>query len=459
MGACKEIRRKNELFNWHKLIPLNIASKVLKSICKIIIKKEKGIIYGFGFFMLISDSEKYLITNYNIISQDVINENIEIEIYNNNKMKLILKDRDIKYFPKPIDITIIEMKNDDEIYNDIEFLYYDMNYINGYDIYKDVHIYSIGHPDGENASYERGQITNIKESEFNFNIPIDKCSMGCPIILLDNNINLIQVVGIHKEVETDFSMNLSCGTFIGEIFKNGDTNINNFIIAEIDIGDDDVDKNIRIINSYEEYKRKKNSKEKIKEEKMNEEEIKKCQIEINNEPISFKYHYRFPESGKYVIKYSFKIFFTKINNMFTKCHHLTNIDLSNFNTKNVTNMSSLFRDCKSLKNIDISFLDTHNVKNMSHMFYGCESLSDLNLSNFDTKNVINMNHMFENCKSLINLDLSNFNTQNVINMENMFVNCTSLSSLNLSDNNEINGNKINDIFKKCKELEKAENNN
>ena len=38
----------------------------------------------------------------------------------------------------------------------------------------------------------------------------------------------------------------------------------------------------------------------------------------------------------------------KINNKINYCSSLTNIDLSNFYTKNVTNMSFMFYGCKSL---------------------------------------------------------------------------------------------------------------
>ena len=68
---------------------------------------------------------------------------------------------------------------------------------------------------------------------------------------------------------------------------------------------------------------------------------------------------------------------------------------------------------------------------MNSMFYYCESLINLNLSNFNTQNVTNMNYMFSHCKSLTNLNLSNFNTQNVTNMICMFSDCESLTNLNL----------------------------
>ena len=40
----------------------------------------------------------------------------------------------------------------------------------------------------------------------------------------------------------------------------------------------------------------------------------------------------------------------------------------------------------------------------------------LDLSNFNTQNVTNMVGMFYSCESLKSLDLSNFNTQNVTDM-------------------------------------------
>ena len=58
------------------------------------------------------------------------------------------------------------------------------------------------------------------------------------------------------------------------------------------------------------------------------------------------------------------------------------------------------------------------------MFYKCSSLKKLNLSNFNTNNVTNMVGMFYGCSSLKVLNLSNFNTNNVTNMWDMFYGCS-----------------------------------
>ena len=57
------------------------------------------------------------------------------------------------------------------------------------------------------------------------------------------------------------------------------------------------------------------------------------------------------------------------------------------------------------------------------MFYCCENLNNLNLSSFDTKNVSNMSYMFYGCNNLNNLDLSSFDTNNVTNIKSIFYRC------------------------------------
>ena len=225
-------------------VPIDVTIKAMKSICKITIKLNGREYFATGFFMKISEAKKYLITNYHIISEDMVNKEIEIELYNQEKMKLNFNNRDVKYFPKPKDITMVEIKNNDSIYNDIEFLDYDYNYKKGYMIYEHADIFIIQHPLGKNASSSSGRIINIIDNEFDHNITTYKGSSGSPVILFTEKENSIQLIGIHKEGNRNKKLNT--GTFIGEIFNNN-TYIN-YIIAEIYINDEDINKKIRIIN-------------------------------------------------------------------------------------------------------------------------------------------------------------------------------------------------------------------
>jgi len=454
MGTSGE--RQPETHTGHMPVPLDIANKVLESICKITIGINEERSYGTGFFMNYSDKLKCLMTNYHVINTSVENKNIEIEIHNKKKMKLKFKNRYTKYIEKPKDIAMIEIKESDEIYKDIIFLDSDYNCVKSrYIKYKGVDVFSIQHPYGKGAACASGTIKNIYEHEFDHNISTDNGSSGCPIILLNNNINLIRVIGIHKDGIINKKIN--GGTFIGEIF-NGDLNKelnkknnNNYIIAEIDIKGEDINKDIRIINSYkEDYRR--SFIIKIEEEYKNEEEIKKCEIKINNELIPFNYFYKFKSKGKYIIQYTFKNNINKTCFMFDGCSSLTNIDLSNFNTNNITSMGYMFSRCSSLINIDLSNFNTNNVTDMGFMFWGCSSLINVDLSNFNTNNLTNMRNMFDGCSSLTNIDLSNFNTNNLTNMRSMFNECSSLTNIDLSNFNTNNVTDMKYAFNRCSSL-------
>ncbi len=54
------------------------------------------------------------------------------------------------------------------------------------------------------------------------------------------------------------------------------------------------------------------------------------------------------------------------------------------------------------------------------MFFGCNNITNLNLSSFNTKNVTNMSYMFSWCNNITNLNLSSFDTKFVIDMNKMF---------------------------------------
>ena len=120
---------------------------------------------------------------------------------------------------------------------------------------------------------------------------------------------------------------------------------------------------------------------------------------------------------------------TNMDSMFYGCAALTSLDLSNFNTANVTRMPNMFRICAALTALDLSNFNTANVIDMESMFYGCTSLTSLDLSNFDTANVLNMNYMFRKCTSLTSLGLSNFDTANVMAMPGVFYGCSGLTTI------------------------------
>ena len=122
---------------------------------------------------------------------------------------------------------------------------------------------------------------------------------------------------------------------------------------------------------------------------------------------------------------------TDMNKMFSDCIYLKSLEVSNFNTSNVTTMGNMFNNCWEIKSLDVSGFDTSKVTNMSYMFNQCYSLTSLDVSGFDTSKVTTMGNMFNNCSPLTSLDLSNWNTASVTNMNKMFSGCNSLSNLTL----------------------------
>ena len=122
--------------------------------------------------------------------------------------------------------------------------------------------------------------------------------------------------------------------------------------------------------------------------------------------------------------------------MFRGMSNPTSLDLSKFDTSQVTDMSQMFSDMSNLATLNLFNFDTSNVTNMSYMFNYTYRLISLNLSNFDTSQVTNMNSMFFGVSRFTTLNLSNFDTSKVTDMQYMFY---------LGDNN-ISKDKLETIY-------------
>ena len=112
-----------------------------------------------------------------------------------------------------------------------------------------------------------------------------------------------------------------------------------------------------------------------------------------------------------------------MSNMFAESQ-ITTLDVSSFDTSNVTDMQGMFWYSEATT-LDLSNFDTSNVTDMSVMFFGSKA-TNIDVSNFDTSKVTNMRYMFAYSQAAT-IDVSNkFNTDAVTNSDNMFTGCTSL---------------------------------
>ena len=213
--------REEEVYpGYGRKISVKVIYKYSKSICKLTVEGKN--ISGTGFFMCLYDEQKKmncLITNYHVISQDLIDskEYISIQLENKivRKIKLEAEKRFIKCFKRPKDIAIIEIiVNDDIINMDILFLSYDLNYLSGYSQYHNADIFILQHPLGKETEFAPGKITVIEGYEFKHSEETDSGSSGSPVILYGNYEDL-KVIEIYKEYEK--KDNQGIGTFIGEI--------------------------------------------------------------------------------------------------------------------------------------------------------------------------------------------------------------------------------------------------
>ena len=266
---------------------------------------------------------------------------------------------------------------------------------------------------------------------------------------LTQNLKKLKIINITKNIENhDYNLSLE-----NILEKFPQLNENKYYFEEIKIG------NLYLI--------KKNKKNKfpyfnIKCEYLIDNSLLKKQIRLagenilngsllylNNKKIN-DFKYKFSKEGNYKLKILFKEF--KMNNLLHNCYSLTSINLYNFNTNKITDISGLFSNCTSLKSLNLSNLNTKNISDMNSMFFNCSSLTSLNLSNFFTNKLTNMMCMFSNCSSIKTLDFSNINTSNVTNMNGLFSVCSSLTTLNLSYFNTNKVNNMSGMFSKCTSL-------
>lgn len=193
---------------------------------------------------------------------------------------------------------------------------------------------------------------------------------------------------------------------------------------------------------------------------------------------------------------------SSMENLFHNCLTLAELDVSNFNTSNVTTMSEMFSGSqtrysnlntdedyrmKLTKIIGLTSFDTKKVKNMSKMFYMCTDISSLDLTSFDTSNVTDMNSMFSGewldnripmnlkeikginnfntsnvetmrtmfalCENIDKIDVSHFDTKKCKNMRNMFLSCRNIKELDLSSFDTQNVEDMLQMFDFCYKLE------
>ena len=111
------------------------------------------------------------------------------------------------------------------------------------------------------------------------------------------------------------------------------------------------------------------------------------------------------------------------------------IDLSNFNTSNVTSFYALFNECYSLSTLrGIENFNTSKVNDMRWMFAESYRLTSLDVSKWNVEKVASFATMFYNT-GIREIDVSNWNTASLTGggLRNTFGHCTLLNNLDISN--------------------------
>ena len=122
---------------------------------------------------------------------------------------------------------------------------------------------------------------------------------------------------------------------------------------------------------------------------------------------------------------------------FAGCTKFVSIDLRG--VKSATTLRYMFKGCTNLQSVTFADdFDTSNIQNMEQVFSGCSSLTEVDISSFNTSSVQTTHAMFYNCSDLTTIYASSsFALSDGTVSDMMFEGCTSIiGGIGTTYNNE-----------------------
>jgi len=383
---------------------------ILEQLQKYICKVHNGQKIGTGFFCKIfNDVEnkfmKVFITNNHILDRNDLNKEFIVVSFNNESIfkKIFFKDR-ISYTNELIDITIIEIYDNDDQFN--YFLEIDSSIYNDIQILKvmiDSPVYALNYSDGK-AMVSYGIISEINEKEVFHTCSTNKGASGSPILSLTSN----KVIGVHK------------GFYNGKDDDNKGILIN-YGLREFFLYLRQKRQNI-FINNYQEI---------FNDEKSiitNPENLGRNNNFLNNNPINEKIPLRrtrsFTKKPQFDLKNNYQA--NQINNVFNPINQKVE------NANNINNYQLLYQ------NLNGALLNNNNVINQANnqipvQYYN----NNYNINNLPQYN--NYNNIYYGISNN-----TNYNNINSNNLDNQFSNLNYYNNSSINQNN-IQGNAINNM--------------
>ena len=454
-GKVFKLEKDNKYYAFKK-IPIKDSTKEEISKCteeaKILSTFDNEFIVKFHYSFLEKDS-------FNILMEFAGNSNLKQFIQNFKKKNKLIEEKIIKDIIIQICQGLIQIHNSKIIHRDLtpDNIYINENNkikIGDFGVSKRLNTIQYAHTHTGKLHYNAPEI----EKDEKYNNKVDIYALGCIIYELftlneyyldkldekDCKINTNIYKTKWQEIidlllEKDYNKRPTIEEVYNLIVKKSE------IILTINIDkEEDVNNKIYFLDNTENHDYLK--------------EINKANTELYiDDKISEFEKYFIPKNiGIYTIKLKLDFSITDCSYMFFFCKKIKSIDLSSFDTKNVTNMYSMFYECCNLENINLSSINTKNVINMSYMFNHCHNLKSIDLSSFNTQKVKEMNFMFCDCHNLENINLSTFDTKIVNDMECMFGDCNNLKSIDLSNFNTEKVTDMSSMFRNCLKLERID---
>ena len=130
----------------------------------------------------------------------------------------------------------------------------------------------------------------------------------------------------------------------------------------------------------------------------------------------------------------FPITTEKLENMSYAFYKFTGetVDLSNFDTRNLTTMAFAFRGSK-IKNLDFSNKNLESMEDMTHAFSFCQKLQTINLSGTKTSNKLKKIEETFGSSTMDVVDLSGFDTSGVTTVMYLFETAPNIKTIYVSE--------------------------
>ena len=392
-----------------------IQTQMMKSVCKIM--KEEAT--GTGFFCELIFYNKNgdkkllhtLITNNHVLGKNDLSQRKEIFISWNNEnddASLKLDNSRLIFTNENLDVTIIELKEDDKI--DCNFLQIDpiltkekikmKNYLDEKPIYIIHYPKNINRKEYVNSSFGILNKINENKSEINYFCSTDNGSSGSPVLSLSTQ----QVIGLHKGTRERFNYNI--GILMKDILDEFFKYLNNQFPSRT--------KSLNInLNNY------------IKDEFINRPNYNNLnQRNSKNIQLNFDIQQNIKNSNLNNYELNNANDYNKINNIinrynnknFEKLENINNIKTPNNKNLNIENNKIVNN---KFENKSINFINSNN-NNINNHFNNFDINYNFNNYNINNNNLNNNIYNNQNDKSNQNFNY-NKNQINIIKKKKIFL--------------------------------------